>query len=147
MRNLPEVSRGSASTVKGRSGQNLVHESAHKHVSGEAVYIDDMATPANTLHAYVGLSQVARLMQEYREVVVRLRVIRPDFQGASIHLPRLVRCSHLFKQKAIIVEGRGIIRIQMNGFPIMGFSKLSAPTPLVQYCEIVMRLGIGRTQV
>ena len=60
MRNLPEVSSGSPSTAKGRSGQNLAHESAHKHVSGEAIYVDDMAAPANTLHAYVGLSQVAR---------------------------------------------------------------------------------------
>jgi xanthine dehydrogenase large subunit len=60
MRNLPEVSGGSSATVKGTAGQSLRHESAHKHVSGEAVYIDDMPAPANTLHAYVGLSQIAR---------------------------------------------------------------------------------------
>ncbi|MCT7377752.1 xanthine dehydrogenase molybdopterin binding subunit [Chelativorans salis] len=35
------------------------HDSAHKHVTGEAVYIDDMAEPAGTLHAYLGLSEVA----------------------------------------------------------------------------------------
>ena len=60
MRNLPEVPSGSSTVVNGSSGQNVRHESAHKHVSGEAVYIDDMAAPANTLHAYVGLSQIAR---------------------------------------------------------------------------------------
>jgi len=60
MRNLPEVSGGNPTAVKGVAGQNLKHESAHKHVSGEAVYIDDMPSPANTLHAYVGLSQIAR---------------------------------------------------------------------------------------
>ena len=26
------------------------HDSAHKHVSGQAVYIDDMPEPAGTLH-------------------------------------------------------------------------------------------------
>ncbi|MFK8048960.1 MAG: xanthine dehydrogenase molybdopterin binding subunit [Halioglobus sp.] len=60
MRNLPEVSSGNSSAVSGVSGQSLRHESAHKHVSGEALYIDDMAVPANTLHAYVGLSEIAK---------------------------------------------------------------------------------------
>ncbi|WP_372394532.1 xanthine dehydrogenase molybdopterin binding subunit [Azospirillum sp. HJ39] len=32
------------------------HESAHKHVSGEAVYVDDIAEPAGLLHVYLGLS-------------------------------------------------------------------------------------------
>lgn len=43
----------------GAAGQGVVHESAAKHVSGEAVYIDDMMAPQGTLHAYVGLSSIA----------------------------------------------------------------------------------------
>lgn len=43
----------------GAAGQGIAHESAAKHVSGEAVYIDDMMAPAGTLHAYVGLSTIA----------------------------------------------------------------------------------------
>ncbi|MCO6049923.1 xanthine dehydrogenase molybdopterin binding subunit [Mesorhizobium sp. RP14(2022)] len=35
------------------------HESAHKHVSGTAVYIDDIPEPAGTLHGCLGLSTVA----------------------------------------------------------------------------------------
>ncbi len=35
------------------------HDSAHKHVSGEAVYIDDILAPAGLLHAYPGLSERA----------------------------------------------------------------------------------------
>ncbi|MDP2119811.1 MAG: xanthine dehydrogenase molybdopterin binding subunit [Hoeflea sp.] len=35
------------------------HESAHKHVTGSADYIDDMAEPAGTLHGYLGLSDRA----------------------------------------------------------------------------------------
>ena len=35
------------------------HESAHLHVSGEALYTDDIPLPANTLHAAFGLSPVA----------------------------------------------------------------------------------------
>ncbi len=60
MRNLPEVSTVPEQQVKGLSGSNHKHESAHKHVSGEAIYVDDHQGPANTLHAYVGFSTVAR---------------------------------------------------------------------------------------
>ncbi|WP_136659333.1 xanthine dehydrogenase molybdopterin binding subunit [Nitratireductor sp. XY-223] len=35
------------------------HDSAHKHVTGAAEYIDDMVEPAGTLHAYLGLSERA----------------------------------------------------------------------------------------
>jgi len=35
------------------------HDSAHKHVTGLAEYADDIAEPAGTLHAYLGLSTVA----------------------------------------------------------------------------------------
>lgn len=35
------------------------HDSAHKHVCGDAVYIDDMPEPAGTLHVGLGLSTVA----------------------------------------------------------------------------------------
>jgi xanthine dehydrogenase large subunit len=39
--------------------QPKAHDSAIKHVTGRAVYIDDMIEPAGLLHVYVGTSQVA----------------------------------------------------------------------------------------
>jgi xanthine dehydrogenase large subunit len=60
MRKLPASEHPRATEATGGSGQSVKHESAHKHVSGEAIYIDDIVAPANTLHAYVGLSQIAR---------------------------------------------------------------------------------------
>jgi xanthine dehydrogenase large subunit len=61
MRNLPDVSAQSRPTgqVKGGPGADLKHESAHKHVSGEALYTDDIPAPGNVLHAYVGLADIA----------------------------------------------------------------------------------------
>lgn len=44
---------------QGAAGQQIPHESAAGHVSGEATYIDDLAAPAGCLHAYVGLSTIA----------------------------------------------------------------------------------------
>ncbi|MCD6005801.1 xanthine dehydrogenase molybdopterin binding subunit [Halomonas sp. XH26] len=41
------------------SGTSANHESAIKHVTGRAAYIDDLALPANALHLAAGLSSVA----------------------------------------------------------------------------------------
>ena len=41
-------------------GQQIAHESAHLHVSGNAQYIDDMPLPANALHVALGVSRIAR---------------------------------------------------------------------------------------
>jgi xanthine dehydrogenase large subunit len=40
-------------------GRAVPHDSAELHVSGEALYCDDIPTPANTLHAAFGISTIA----------------------------------------------------------------------------------------
>jgi xanthine dehydrogenase large subunit len=40
-------------------GRAIPHDSAELHVSGEALYCDDIPTPANTLHAAFGVSTIA----------------------------------------------------------------------------------------
>lgn len=58
MRSLPELEQGKAvkTTV---TGQALKHESAERHVSGQAIYTDDMALPQGALHASVGYATIA----------------------------------------------------------------------------------------
>jgi xanthine dehydrogenase large subunit len=41
------------------AGKPHRHESAHLHVTGRALYCDDIALPANTLHAAFGMSTIA----------------------------------------------------------------------------------------
>lgn len=48
-----------AAKITGGVATDQRHDSAHKHVSGTAIYIDDMPEPAGTLHLGVGLSTVA----------------------------------------------------------------------------------------
>ena len=45
-----------AITARSPAGQPIAHDSAAKHVSGEALYIDDMAEPPGVLHAFIRLS-------------------------------------------------------------------------------------------
>ncbi|MFG6666336.1 xanthine dehydrogenase molybdopterin binding subunit [Halomonas sp. HNIBRBA4712] len=42
-----------------QAGSSSFHESARKHVTGKATYIDDLKTPADALHVALGLSPVA----------------------------------------------------------------------------------------
>ncbi|MBB3189025.1 xanthine dehydrogenase molybdopterin binding subunit [Halomonas cerina] len=44
---------------QGGAGSSRAHESAIKHVTGRAAYIDDIPSPADTLHVALGLSPVA----------------------------------------------------------------------------------------
>lgn len=48
-----------AAKITGGVASDQRHDSAHKHVTGEAIYIDDMPEPAGTLHGCLGLSGVA----------------------------------------------------------------------------------------
>ncbi|MGG7519036.1 xanthine dehydrogenase molybdopterin binding subunit [Allorhizobium undicola] len=45
--------------IKGPMHQSLRHDSAHKHVSGTAEYIDDIPEPAGLLHGALGLADRA----------------------------------------------------------------------------------------
>ncbi|WP_373235755.1 xanthine dehydrogenase molybdopterin binding subunit [Cohaesibacter celericrescens] len=56
--NFPS-SNDTPSGIKGGVHEDLVHESASKHVTGSADYTDDIAEPVGTLHAYLGLSERA----------------------------------------------------------------------------------------
>ncbi|MBR9904511.1 MAG: xanthine dehydrogenase molybdopterin binding subunit [Gammaproteobacteria bacterium] len=47
------------STGQRQAGSASFHESAEKHVTGKAAYIDDLAVPADALHVALGLSPVA----------------------------------------------------------------------------------------
>lgn len=47
------------SNGKRQAGSASFHESAEKHVTGKAAYIDDLAVPADALHVALGLSPVA----------------------------------------------------------------------------------------
>ena len=42
--------------IRGGAHSARQHDSAHKHVRGDAPYIDDMIEPAGTLHGWLGLS-------------------------------------------------------------------------------------------
>ncbi|MBN9508979.1 MAG: xanthine dehydrogenase molybdopterin binding subunit [Alphaproteobacteria bacterium] len=56
-RRMPDI--GAPERVPGGVASATAHDSAHKHVSGAAVYIDDIAEPAGLVHLYLGLAERA----------------------------------------------------------------------------------------
>ncbi|TNE64306.1 MAG: xanthine dehydrogenase molybdopterin binding subunit [Alphaproteobacteria bacterium] len=64
---MPDTGTGKGpmtSDIKGAVHTDLRHDSAHKHVAGSAVYIDDLPEPKNLLHIYVAMSTVPRARLE-----------------------------------------------------------------------------------
>jgi xanthine dehydrogenase large subunit len=55
----PAKVKSKAALSKGQTGQSMKHESAEKHVTGKAVYVDDMPELPNQLHIAVGGSAYA----------------------------------------------------------------------------------------
>ena len=56
------IQKPSQAPIKGGASEDLRHDSAIKHVTGRAEYCDDIAEPAGTLHAYLGLSTKAHAL-------------------------------------------------------------------------------------
>ena len=46
--------------IVGGIREACAHDSAVKHVTGKAVYIDDIPEPKNTLHLSLGMSEIAK---------------------------------------------------------------------------------------
>ncbi|MDG5499969.1 xanthine dehydrogenase molybdopterin binding subunit [Marinobacter sp. BGYM27] len=59
MRKLPSHSAQTPTSARGVAGKSAHHDSAWKHVSGQARYIDDIPEAADLLHAAVGQSSEA----------------------------------------------------------------------------------------
>ena len=45
-----------AASISGHMGAPEPHDSAVKHATGRATYVDDIATPAGTLELYIAMS-------------------------------------------------------------------------------------------
>ena len=56
---MPEHDKAGTPDASGQQGQDIIHESAHLHVTGEAVYTDDIPELRGTLYAALILSPVA----------------------------------------------------------------------------------------
>jgi xanthine dehydrogenase large subunit len=105
-----------AETIKGGVATDQRHDSAHKHVTGTAVYIDDMPEPAGTLHACLGLAEVphGRIRSMNLDAVHK-----PRPASSTCSLPRICRAPTTSRRPAshdepVLADGK----VQFHGQPV-----------------------------
>jgi xanthine dehydrogenase large subunit len=106
-----------APAVHGGVGAALPHESAHLHVSGEALYTDDIPLPEGTLHAAIGLAEHAhaRIRSLDLEAVRRapgvvLVLTAADIPGENNHGP-VVHDDPIFATDTVEYAGQSLFAV------------------------------------
>ncbi|MGV3491974.1 MAG: xanthine dehydrogenase molybdopterin binding subunit [Devosia sp.] len=94
------------------------HESAHKHVSGLAEYVDDIVEPIGTLHAYIGLSAHANAgivgldLEAVRRAPGIIGVLTAaDIPGANDISPQGIADDTLFCEARVNYHGQPIFAV------------------------------------
>jgi xanthine dehydrogenase large subunit len=100
--------------LAGAVGQEVAHESAHLHVSGEALYTDDLPELAGTLHVALGLATRAHA----RVVAMDLAAVRASADVVALltaaDIPGLNDCGPVIKDDPILATGL----VQFYGQPL-----------------------------
>ena len=103
-------------TVERQQGRELPHESARLHVTGEAVYIDDIPEVRGTLYAALVLSPVAHgeLLGEGidREAILREHGVVAVFTAADI--PGENNCGPIIHDDPFLADGK----VEFLGQPV-----------------------------
>lgn len=104
--------------VAGGVAEPRRHDSAHKHVSGEAIYIDDMPEPAGLLHVYLGIADRAHakilsidleLVQDAPGVVLLLTA--EDIPGANDISPTRRDDEPVFAEDIVEYHGQPLFAV------------------------------------
>lgn len=86
-------------------GVSRAHESAHLHVSGEAVYTDDIAEVRGTLHAALGLSPLAHGRLQSIDVALLRRQPGVVDVITAADLPGENNCGPLLHDDPLLADG------------------------------------------
>ena len=91
-------------SITGTAHTDRIHDSAAKHVTGTADYTDDIAMPEGTLHAYLGVSDVAHaklLGIDYTDVLATPGVVgvltAADVPGVNDISPTGISTTQIFE--------------------------------------------------
>ncbi|WP_425082073.1 xanthine dehydrogenase molybdopterin binding subunit [Ruegeria arenilitoris] len=105
-------------SITGAAHTNVKHDSAIKHVTGRADYTDDIAQPEGTLHAYLGVSDVAHaklLGIDFTDVLATPGVVgvltADDVPGANDISPTHLNDEPVFPTDAIQFHGQPLFAV------------------------------------
>ncbi|WP_170763092.1 xanthine dehydrogenase molybdopterin binding subunit [Ruegeria lacuscaerulensis] len=105
-------------SITGAAHTNVNHDSAIKHVTGRADYTDDIAQPEGTLHAYLGVSNVAHaklLGIDFTEVLATPGVVgvltADDVPGTNDISPTHLNDEPVFPTDAVQFHGQPLFAV------------------------------------
>ncbi len=104
--------------IRGTVHTDERHDSAHKHVTGRAEYVDDIPEPAGTLHAYLALSTVAHgeiQSTDFSEVLAHPGVVgvltAKDIPGVNDVSPTHLHDEPIFAEGKVEFHGQPIFAV------------------------------------
>ncbi len=113
----PDRTNGEQGAIRGGVGEAEPHESAHLHVTGEALYTDDIPLPEGTLHAAIGISERAHARLRRVELSrvraapgVVLVLTAEDIPGENNHGP-VVHDDPIFAEEVVEYAGQSIFAV------------------------------------
>lgn len=105
-------------SIIGSAHTNVNHDSAIKHVTGRADYTDDIVQPEGTLHAYLGVSDVAHaklLGIDFTDVLATPGVVgvltADDVPGANDISPTHLNDEPVFPTESIQFHGQPLFAV------------------------------------
>src|SRR6266581_3472556 len=87
-------------------GEPLAHDSAHLHVTGKALYCDDIPLPATALHAAFGISRIAH--GRIRELDLAAVIATPGVVADA--LPAILDIRSALAAQSYVVPSRRLVR-------------------------------------
>ncbi len=104
--------------ITGGVGEALIHESALKHVAGEAIYVDDVPEPDGTLHVQLGLATIAAgriLTMDLADVRAAPGVVRvltaDDIPGVNDISPVHAHDEPVFATDRVLFHGQPLFAV------------------------------------
>jgi xanthine dehydrogenase large subunit len=124
----------------------VTHDSASRHVSGTALYVDDLPEPSNLLHAYVGTSEYAHArisgmdlsaVSQYPGVIDTL--VAADIPGANEISPMHKQDEPVLADNLVQFAGQPLFAVVAESRAI---ARRAAQLAIVEYEELPAILDI-----
>jgi xanthine dehydrogenase large subunit len=132
--------------VEGGVNQPLVHDSARKHVTGEAIYTDDMPQPPNLLHLAAGPAQRAHARLRKLDLAkvsaapgVALVLTAADIPGVNDVSPIGAGDDPVFVAEEVLFHGQVLFAVAAESFEA---ARNAAKLATVEYDDLPAILGI-----
>ncbi len=110
--------------IKGDVREAIPHDSAEKHVSGAAFYVDDLKTPADVLHVYIAMSAIARgritrlnLDAPRKAPGVAAVLTADDIPGVNDYSP-IAGDDPVFAEGEVFYRGQPLFAIAASSLPL-----------------------------